>query len=128
MRAHLYPLWLHLHLTCVALSLALFALRGWGVMREQAWPMRPAVRHLSVVIDTVLLTAGLTLWVTMGHDPRQEAWLALKLVLLPVYVVLGSWALKRGRTARVRRICWVLALAVVSVMLWAARTRQVPWA
>ena len=128
MTADFYPLWLHLHLTCVALSLGLFVWRAWGVARAQAWPMRAGVRHLSVAIDIVLLMAGVTLWVTMGHDPRHEAWLAFKLALLPVYVVLGSFALKRARTASARRLCGLLALAVVSLMVWSARTRQVPWA
>ena len=128
MMTQTYPLWLYLHVSCVSLSLALFALRGWGVERGQTWPLRPGVRHLSMAIDSVLLTAGLTLWITMGHDPRQEAWLAFKLVLLPVYVVLGSLALKRARTVPGRRLCLALALGVVTLMLWAARARQVPWA
>jgi|GEM_PF-3477431 len=55
----------HLHVLSVACSLALFAARWLGVLRQAPWPMRPRVRGLSVAIDTLLLVAGLAL--LLGH-------------------------------------------------------------
>jgi uncharacterized membrane protein SirB2 len=100
----------------------LFALRGLmlhlgagGV--AMAWPLR----FLSYGVDTVLLTAALMLFTILPHAMFANGWLATKLVLLPVYVGLGTFALKRGRTARVRVGCWLAALAVYATMLGIAR-------
>lgn len=119
----LYPALRHLHLACVTASIALFVARGLGVTALHAWPMRPFWRRLSVAIDTPLLLAGVGLWALLGYHPLQQAWLGTKLVLLVIYIVLGSFALKRGRTRRQRLLFFVAALAVVALMLASALTR-----
>lgn len=119
----LYPALRHLHLACVSASIALFVARGLGVTAQQAWPMRPFWRRLSVAIDTPLLLAGLGLWALLGYHPLQQAWLGAKLSLLVVYIVLGSFALKRGRTRRRRLLCFAAALVAVALMLASALTR-----
>ena len=114
------------HLLAVSLSAALFAARGLGVLAHAAWPMQARWRWLSVAIDGVLLLAGISLWWLVPHNPLHEPWLAAKLLLLPVYVVLGSLALKRARTAWGRRLCLAAALVCVATLASIARTRQ-PW-
>ena len=76
-----------------------------------AWPLR----WLSYTIDTVLFTAALMLVTIVHQYPFVHAWLTAKVLLLAVYIGLGSLALKRGSTRRVRVTCWVLALAVGAV-------------
>lgn len=102
----------HAHITLVAASGLLFAVRGAAVQVGQGWAMRPAWRRLSYAIDTLLLGAGASLWVLLQLNPLQNAWLGTKLLLLVLYIVLGSLALKRGRTAAVRRVAYAAALAV----------------
>ena len=114
------------HLGAVGLSVTLFTARGLGVLSHAAWPMQARWRRLSVTIDGVLLLGGISLWRLVPHNPLQEPWLAAKLLLLPVYVVLGSLALKRARTARGRGLCLLAALACVATLASMARTRQ-PW-
>ena len=53
-----------------------------------------------------------------------NGWLLAKLCLLAVYVVLGTLALRRGRTPALRRGCFVAALAVFAAMLAIARSHQ----
>lgn len=113
----IYPALRHLHITCVSASLALFAARGLGVAALQSWPMRAVWRRLSVVIDVLLLSAGASLWALLSYHPLQQTWLGLKLVLLVVYIVLGSFALKRGRTRGQRLVFFALALAVAGSMV-----------
>lgn len=120
----LYPTLLHLHRACIAASVGLFIARGMGVAALQAWPMRPRWRHLSVAIDVLLLCAGLGLWALLGHHPLQQTWLGAKLVLLVLYIVLGSFALKRGRTRGQRLLFFAAALAVVLQMVGIALMRQ----
>lgn len=120
----LYPALLHLHRTCVTLSVALFIARGVGVALLQAWPMQASWRYLSVAIDVPLLLAGASLWILLGYHPLQQTWLGVKLVLLVVYIVLGSFALKRGRTRGQRLAFFIAALAVVLSMAGIALTRS----
>ena len=120
----LYPALLHLHLSCVAASIALFVARGLGVGALHAWPMRPFWRYLSVAIDVPLLVAGASLWALLDYRLQQQTWLGVKLALLGVYIVLGSFALKRGRTRAQRLVFFVAALAVVLVMVGIALARH----
>ncbi len=112
-----YPLIKHLHIALVSASVALFTARGLGVLAGQRWPMWTGVRRTSVAIDTALLLAGVGLWWMLGLNLMEHGWLATKLVLLPVYVVLGSWALKRAPTWRAKAVCFALALATVGHMV-----------
>jgi uncharacterized membrane protein SirB2 len=119
----LYPALLHLHRTAVTASVLLFTARGVGTQLDHAWPSQQRWRRTSVVIDTTLLLAGAGLWYVVSHNPWQEPWLATKLGLLPVYIVLGSLALGRARSRRARLACFVAALACVSAMAHLALTR-----
>lgn len=104
------------HVALVVASGGLFAARGLGVLAAAAWPMRPPLRGLSVAIDTLLLSAGLMLWVLLGLNPMRDAWLGTKLLLLPAYVVVGSLALKRAPTARGKAVAFAAALAIFGFM------------
>ena len=119
-----YPLLKPLHITLVAASGLLFAARGASVLAGQAWPMRPAWRHTSVVIDTGLLAAGVGLWTMLSLHPAQQPWLGSKLSLLLVYIVLGSLALKRAHSQAARGACYVAALAVYFWMVSIARAHH----
>jgi uncharacterized membrane protein SirB2 len=105
-----------LHQIAATVSVTLFAGRWLGVLRQAAWPMRAQVRRTSVGVDTLLLLAGLSLW-GLGHwHPGHDVWLGTKLALLPLYVLLGSLALKRARTGFARLCFGALALATVAQM------------
>ncbi len=118
------PLLREAHLALVAASGALFAVRGLGVLAGARWPLHRALRVGSVVIDTLLLTAGATLWGLLRLDPLRDHWLASKLVLLVLYIVLGSWALKRARTTSARALFFVAALALFATMASIGWTRH----
>ena len=53
-----------------------------------------------------------------------NGWLAVKLVLLVAYVVLGSLALKRARTPRARAACFCAALLRIRLHVGVARTHH----
>jgi len=121
----LYPALLHLHRACVSASIALFVARGLGVAALHAWPMQAFWRWLSVVaIDVPLLVSGASLWALLNYHPMQQQWLGIKLALLVVYIVLGSYALKRGRTRAQRMLFFIAALGVVLSMVGIALARH----
>lgn len=119
-----YPQILWVHIAAVTASGSLFLIRGLLLLMGSRAGMSPALRYLSYGIDTVLLTAALMLVTILPRALFANGWLTVKLVLLVVYVVLGSFALKRGRTANVRRVCFLSALMVFAIMLGIARAHH----
>src|SRR5262245_48028915 len=97
-----YPQIKFVHVTAVILSGLLFTLRGSAQLLGARWTMAAPLRYLSYTIDTTLLTAALMLATMLQQYPFVNAWLTVKVTLLVVYVVLGSFALKRGRTRTAR--------------------------
>jgi len=120
----LYPQIKAAHIALVLASGGLFAVRGLLLLLGQRWAMAAPLRYLSYTIDTALLTAALMLLVVLKLNPFTTGWLLTKLVLLVIYVVLGSLALKRARSERARRICYVAALAVFAFLYSVARAHQ----
>ena len=112
------------HVGLVSASGLLFALRGAALLAGQGWPMQRPWRLLSYAIDSLLLAAALLLWAMLRIDPLAQPWLATKLALLVAYIVLGSLALKRGRTPRARRAAYVVALATYAFMATVARAHH----
>jgi uncharacterized membrane protein SirB2 len=115
-----YPALKTAHVALVAASGTLFAGRGLGVLAGRPWPMAAAVRRASVTIDALLLAAGVSMWTALGLHPARDAWLGVKLALLVAYVVVGSVALKRGRTPRARARAFAAALGLFVAMVWVA--------
>ena len=113
-----------MHVAAVVASGSLFLLRGLAVQGGAAWAMARPVRYLSYSIDIVLLTAALMLLTVLPAAVFANGWLWLKLALLVVYVGLGTFALKRGRTRTVRLTCFVSALLVFAGMYVIARTHD----
>jgi uncharacterized membrane protein SirB2 len=113
-----YPQIKWVHIAAVSASGALFALRGaLAQAGHPRWAMAAPVRYLSYGIDTVLLTAALMLLTILPGAMFANGWLTTKLVLVVIYVVLGTFALKRGRTPSVRLTCWLAALLVFATIL-----------
>jgi uncharacterized membrane protein SirB2 len=112
------------HISAVLLSGGLFFMRGLLLLYGKQWAMAAPLRYLSYSIDTVLLTAALMLATMLPGAVFANGWLTVKLVLLVVYVVLGSFALKRGNNLRTRWICFIAAVSTFAFMLSVARTHQ----
>ena len=87
----------YLHITCVALSLAGFLLRGLWMYTDASQLRAPLTRRLPHVLDAVLLASAIALAVMSGQAPFVQAWLTAKVAGLLVYIVLGALALRPGR-------------------------------
>ena len=117
-----------LHVAAVATSYALFALRGvWMIWRprllERRW-----VRLVPHLVDTVLLGSAVALAFLLRQYPFSSDWLTAKLLGLLVYIVLGTIALKRGRSRRTRIGAWIAAQGVFGYIVATAVTRSpAPW-
>lgn len=108
----LYLLLKHLHVSCVALSGLGFMLRGGLMLVDSPLRQRRFFRIAPHVVDSLLLSSALALTVVVGQYPFVNGWLTAKLLGLLLYIVLGSVALKYGRSLTMRAICLFLALIV----------------
>jgi uncharacterized membrane protein SirB2 len=119
-----YLLLRHAHIGCAILTIALFVLRGGLMLAESPRQGNVVLRYLPHVIDTVLLTTALMLATVIHQYPFSAGWVTMKVVLLVAYIVLGSIALKHGRTKRIRTAAFVAALLTIGFLVTVARTHH----
>jgi uncharacterized membrane protein SirB2 len=113
-----------LHIACAVLTISLFALRGILMLAESPLLAHRALRWTPIVVDTVLLSTALMLMDIIHQYPFRTPWLTAKIGLLVAYMVLGSIALRYGRTKRIRVAAFLAALATVGFLVTVARTHQ----
>ena len=119
-----YPEIKAVHVGAVIASGSLFATRGGLMLARSSLANHAALRYLSYTIDTVLLTAALMLVTILHQYPFVQPWLTAKVLLLAVYVVLGSLALKRARSRRAQVLCFFAALGIFAIIASIARAHN----
>ena len=119
-----YSLLKQLHLTTIAITLALFVLRGIWMMTASPRLHARWVRIVPHVNDTLLLASGISLAVLLQQYPLVHGWLTAKFFALILYIVLGTIALKRGKTQGQRIAAWIAALLVFGYMVAVAITHD----
>ena len=112
------------HIGFAMLSIALFLVRGGLMLAESRLLQARTLQILPHVIDTMLLTTALMLTTVIHQYPFTTSWLTAKVVLLVVYIVLGSIAIKRGRTRRTRVAAFIAALPTVGFLVSVARAHH----
>jgi uncharacterized membrane protein SirB2 len=123
----MYIAFKHLHVLFVVLSGLGFFLRGILMLRESPLLQARWLRIVPHVNDTLLLAAAIVLAVMSEQYPLAETWLTAKVFGLIVYIILGSLALKAGRSKSVRVASWLLALLVFGYIVGVAMTRNAAW-
>ena len=113
-----------IHVACAGLSLTGFMLRGYWMLRESPLLHHPLTRVLPHVNDTLLLAAAIGLMLLLHQYPFVHGWLTAKVLALVVYVLLGTIALKRGRTRPHRITALLGALAVFAYIAAVALSHQ----
>ncbi|NCF82640.1 MAG: regulator SirB, partial [Proteobacteria bacterium] len=63
----------------------------------------------------------------LSISPLTHPWLAVKLLAIVVYIIIGSIALKRGRT-RGQRVAALLLSLLVLIVIFAVALHHDPWA
>lgn len=101
----------HLHMTFAGCSGALFLLRGLWMLAGSPMLQRGWVKRLPHMIDSLLLASALGLAIWSGQSPANSPWLTAKIVALIAYILLGSVALKYGRTKPQRAGAFAAAVA-----------------
>ena len=113
-----------LHIACAVVSIAGFALRGALMLADSPTLHKQWVRVAPHVVDTGLLASAAWLAWFLGQVPFVHDWITAKIAALLAYIVLGSIALKRGKTKGVRAGAFAAALAAVAYIVAVALTRD----
>jgi len=121
-----YLLLKQVHIACAVLSIVGFAARGVLMLCASRLLQARFVRMAPHAVDTVLLASAIALAWLSGQYPFAQGWLTAKVLALAAYIVLGTIALKPGRSPTLRRAAFTLALATVLYIVSVALTRD-PW-
>jgi uncharacterized membrane protein SirB2 len=118
----------YFHIGCVLLSYTLFFLRGVWMLRGSAILQQRWVKVIPHIVDTALLLSAVTLAFMLSFSPLSSPWLMAKIVALLLYILLGTIALKRGRTKESRLAAWLSAQLVFIYIVTVALTHHpLPW-
>lgn len=114
----------NIHTIFAALTISSFVLRGYWMMRSSPLLLHRVTRIAPHVIDTLFLASGIALIVELNIAIMQNGWMLAKLFGLLVYIVLGSIALRRGRSLQTRGIAFVGAVAVFAYIVGVALSKS----
>lgn len=114
------------HIGFAIISISFFVLRAFWSVTESAKLQQRWAKISPHIIDTLLLGCAVYLMITTGQYPFADHWLTAKFLALLVYIVTGTIAIKRGKTAGVRLLFSLLAIATFGYIVAVAVTRT-PW-
>jgi uncharacterized membrane protein SirB2 len=93
------------------------------MLRDSPLLQHRMTRTLPHLNDTILLLAGISLMVWSGQYPWVSPWLAAKIAGLLLYILVGAFALRFGKTKRSRTAAWYAAIMIFSWMVSVAQLR-----
>lgn len=119
-----YILLKHAHMTLAAASVSLFLVRGIWMLAGSPMLSRGWVRRTPHLVDSLLLASAITLAWWAGLSPLASPWLGAKIGALVAYIVLGSVALKYGKTRLTRLAAFIAAVGCFAYIVTTAVTKN----
>ena len=113
-----------IHVIAAMTTISGFLLRGYWMLSGSEKLQHRATRIVPHVVDTVFLLSGITMVWVLHLDPFTQPWLIAKFTGLITYILLGTIAIKRGRTLQVRMIALVGAVSVFAYIAGVAFTKS----
>lgn len=107
----------HIHISLAIASICLFCVRYYWALSGSALLQAKWVKILPHIIDTLLLSCGIFLMVYLQFWPNQHPWLMSKLIALVLYILFGTFAIKRGKTQKAKIYAGALAISTYIYMI-----------
>ena len=111
----------YVHVTCVALTFISFSLRGYWMIKEVPLLQQRAAKTIPHIIDATLLTSGVFMATIMYGAFYEQTWLLIKLLILLLYIILGSIALRYGKSRQIRIVSLIGAWCAFFCIIILAR-------
>lgn len=120
-----YSLFKLIHIGTVYVTFGLFTARGIWMLTDSPSLQDRWVKVVPHLNDTLLIVAAIGMLVTARINPLMQPWLLAKISGLLLYIWLGTMALKRGRSKRLRALYFLAALTTLGYIISVAVTKQV---
>ena len=118
-----YMLLKQIHIVLAVTTLISFVIRGYRMITDSSLLHHKLVKTIPHVIDTLLLSTAVALMMMAGFYPWILDWVAAKILLLLLYIVLGTIALKRGKTKAQRIAAFIAALICIGLIFKSALSK-----
>jgi uncharacterized membrane protein SirB2 len=113
-----------IHISCATISITLFVLRGIWSFNGSAKMQQRWIKIVPHFVDTALLASALGLAYTIEQYPFVDTWLTAKFFALVLHIMLGSIAIKYGKTKSIRISAWLAAIGVFIYIVMVAMTHD----
>ncbi|MBO1519597.1 SirB2 family protein [Oceanisphaera pacifica] len=115
----------HAHMMFAIISITLFILRAWLAIPSPARVHNKLLKIAPHVIDTLLLALGIWLAVLTSQIPfGNSPWLTAKVIGLVLYIVVGTIAIKRGKTRHQRLVATLVSIAIFAYIYGVAISKS----
>ena len=119
-----YILFKFIHITTALISIVGFIIRGIWMIQSSPMLQQRWVRITPHINDTFLLLSAIALIIITSQYPGPATWINAKIVALLVYIILGTVALKRGKTKGIRIFSGFLALLTFAYIVMTAFSKN----
>lgn len=119
-----YVLLKYTHTIAAVATISGFLLRGYWMLTGSARLQHRVTKVGPHVVDAVLLLAGIGMLWILHLNPFAQSWLLAKFAGLLAYIVLGTIAIKRGRTKPIRATAFVAAVAAFAYIAGVALSKS----
>jgi uncharacterized membrane protein SirB2 len=113
-----------IHIVAAMTTISGFLLRGYWMLTGSDKLQHRVTRIVPHVVDTVFLLSGIAMVWMLHLNAFTQPWLIAKFTGLIAYILLGTIAIKRGRTPQIRVIAMVGALSVFAYIAGVALTKS----
>jgi len=113
-----------IHIVAAMTTISGFLLRGYWMLTESDKLQHRVTRIVPHVVDTVFLLSGIAMVWMLHLNAFTQPWLIAKFTGLIAYILLGTIAIKRGRTPQIRVIAMVGAVSVFAYIAGVALTKS----
>ncbi|MRN39135.1 SirB family protein [Neisseria sp. N95_16] len=110
----------HSHMLFVAITILLFNLRFFLLWKNPQKPLGGLLKALPHLNDTMLLFTGLWLMKLTHFTPFNAPWLAVKIVLLLVYIGFGVAMMRSAPRSNKFYVTYLCAMACVATIVYMA--------
>jgi uncharacterized membrane protein SirB2 len=113
-----------IHIVAAMTTISGFLLRGYWMLTGSDKLQHRVTRIVPHVVDTVFLLSGIAMVWMLHLNAFTQPWLIAKFTGLIAYILLGTIAIKRGRTPQIRVIAMVGAVSVFAYIAGVALTKS----
>ena len=113
-----------IHIVAAMTTISGFLLRGYWMLTGSDKLQHRVTRIVPHVVDTVFLLSGIAMVWMLHLSAFTQPWLIAKFTGLIAYILLGTIAIKRGRTPQIRVIAMVGAVSVFAYIAGVALTKS----